>query len=70
MVGFTLNPPPRHIQNNNLTGYFSLQVTLTTVGYGDKVPKTWAGRGVAAFFAIMGISFFALPAVSITIGFH
>jgi voltage-gated potassium channel Kch len=39
-------------------------VTLTTVGYGDKVPRSWAGRGVAAFFAIMGISFFALPAVS------
>lgn len=39
-------------------------MTLTTVGYGDKVPKSWAGRGVAAFFAIMGISFFALPAVS------
>lgn len=39
-------------------------MTLTTVGYGDKVPKTWGGRAVAAFFAIMGISFFALPAVS------
>ncbi|XP_028405869.1 potassium voltage-gated channel subfamily KQT member 1-like isoform X3 [Dendronephthya gigantea] len=44
-------------------------VTLTTVGYGDKVPKSWAGRGVAAFFAIMGISFFALPAGILGSGF-
>ncbi|XP_046858233.1 variant-silencing SET domain-containing protein-like isoform X2 [Xenia sp. Carnegie-2017] len=44
-------------------------VTLTTVGYGDKVPKTWGGRAVAAFFAIMGISFFALPAGILGSGF-
>ena len=39
-------------------------MTLTTVGYGDKVPTTNGGKLVASFFAIMGISFFALPAVS------
>ena len=37
---------------------------LCTVGYGDTVPKTWAGKLIAAFCAILGISFFALPAVS------
>jgi hypothetical protein len=34
------------------------------VGYGDTVPITWAGKLIAAFCAILGISFFALPAVS------
>ncbi|XP_067835867.1 potassium voltage-gated channel subfamily KQT member 3 [Heptranchias perlo] len=37
-------------------------ITLTTIGYGDKTPKTWAGRVLAAMFALVGVSFFALPA--------
>ena len=40
------------------------QITLTTIGYGDKTPKTWTGRMLSAGFALLGISFFALPAVS------
>jgi hypothetical protein len=40
-----------------------LQITLCTVGYGDVVPQTWAGKVIAGFSAILGISFFALPAV-------
>ncbi|XP_075246771.1 potassium voltage-gated channel subfamily KQT member 1-like [Convolutriloba macropyga] len=44
-------------------------VTLTTVGYGDKVPTTSGGKIVASFFAIMGISFFALPAGILGSGF-
>nr|XP_006820358.1 PREDICTED: potassium voltage-gated channel subfamily KQT member 5-like [Saccoglossus kowalevskii] len=44
-------------------------VTLTTVGYGDKVPVTWVGKLVAAVFAIVGISFFALPAGILGSGF-
>lgn len=43
---------------------FYLQITLTTIGYGDKTPHTWLGRVLAAGFALLGISFFALPAVS------
>uniref|UniRef100_A0A2K6AY37 Potassium voltage-gated channel subfamily Q member 4 n=1 Tax=Macaca nemestrina TaxID=9545 RepID=A0A2K6AY37_MACNE len=37
-------------------------ITLTTIGYGDKTPHTWLGRVLAAGFALLGISFFALPA--------
>uniref|UniRef100_A0A3Q3JGD9 Potassium voltage-gated channel, KQT-like subfamily, member 3 n=1 Tax=Monopterus albus TaxID=43700 RepID=A0A3Q3JGD9_MONAL len=37
-------------------------VTLTTIGYGDKTPKTWAGRLLAGTFVLIGVSFFALPA--------
>lgn len=41
------------------------QITLTTIGYGDKTPRTWQGRLLAASFALLGVSFFALPAVSL-----
>jgi hypothetical protein len=41
-----------------------MQVTLCTVGYGDTVPITWPGKLIAAFCAVLGVSFFALPAVS------
>ncbi|XP_078711929.1 potassium voltage-gated channel subfamily KQT member 4-like isoform X3 [Lampetra fluviatilis] len=44
-------------------------ITLTTIGYGDKTPKTWLGRMLAAGFALLGISFFALPAGILGSGF-
>ena len=34
--------------------------TITTVGYGDVYPKTAAGRGVAVFLMLMGISLFGV----------
>ncbi|XP_078449234.1 potassium voltage-gated channel subfamily KQT member 4-like [Lampetra planeri] len=40
-------------------------ITLTTIGYGDKYPKTWPGKLLASGFALLGISFFSLPAVSV-----
>lgn len=42
-----------------------MQITLSTVGYGDAFPVTWQGKLIASGCALMGISFFALPAVSI-----
>lgn len=42
-------------------------ITLCTVGYGDTVPQTAMGKLVASFCALLGISFFALPAVSFTL---
>lgn len=50
-----------------LTYVCFFQITLTTIGYGDKTPLTWLGRLLSAGFALLGISFFALPAVSIFI---
>ncbi|XP_064381269.1 potassium voltage-gated channel subfamily KQT member 4 isoform X1 [Dromaius novaehollandiae] len=44
-------------------------ITLTTIGYGDKTPQTWLGRMLAAAFALLGISFFALPAGILGSGF-
>ncbi|KAK2498258.1 hypothetical protein MC885_008887 [Smutsia gigantea] len=45
------------------------QITLTTIGYGDKTPLTWLGRLLSAGFALLGISFFALPAGILGSGF-
>lgn len=63
------------LKTGNLLGLFyfeleicissSTQITLTTIGYGDKTPHTWQGRLLAAGFALLGVSFFALPAVSL-----
>ncbi|XP_066529849.1 potassium voltage-gated channel subfamily KQT member 4 isoform X1 [Hoplias malabaricus] len=44
-------------------------ITLTTIGYGDKTPHTWLGRLLAAGFALLGVSFFALPAGILGSGF-
>jgi len=41
----------------------SFQITVTTIGYGDTVPRTWMGKIVASCFSVFAISFFALPAV-------
>ena len=43
-------------------------VTLTTVGYGDLVPATLAGRLLAAVISLLGIGLFALPAGIISAG--
>lgn len=52
-----------------LTSTVFTQITLTTIGYGDKTPRTWQGRLLAACFALLGVSFFALPAVSTAVDF-
>ncbi|XP_075922786.1 potassium voltage-gated channel subfamily KQT member 4-like isoform X1 [Petromyzon marinus] len=44
-------------------------ITLTTIGYGDKYPKTWPGKLLASGFALLGISFFSLPAGILGSGF-
>lgn len=52
------------IQLPVLIPMFSPKVTVTTIGYGDKVPQTWIGKTIASCFSVFAISFFALPAVS------
>lgn len=39
--------------------------TLTTVGYGDVVPSTPEGKGIAIFLMLVGISFFSWVTASI-----
>jgi len=43
--------------------------TLTTVGYGDVVPITAAGKLLGAMIALIGIALFALPAGILSGGF-
>lgn len=43
--------------------------TLTTVGYGDMVPITIAGKIFTAIILLAGVAIFALPAGIITAGF-
>ena len=44
-------------------------VSLTTIGYGDKVALTPEGKFITSVFAIIGITFFALPAGILSTGF-
>ncbi|XP_077676162.1 potassium voltage-gated channel subfamily KQT member 1 isoform X3 [Eretmochelys imbricata] len=46
------------------TGTLFWMVTVTTIGYGDKVPQTWIGKTIASCFSVFAISFFALPATA------
>ncbi|KAM6160216.1 potassium voltage-gated channel subfamily KQT member 1 isoform 3-T3 [Erethizon dorsatum] len=46
------------------TGTLFWMVTVTTIGYGDKVPQTWVGKTIASCFSVFAISFFALPATA------
>jgi voltage-gated potassium channel len=43
--------------------------TLTTVGYGDVVPKTEIGRLLASVISVLGVGLFALPAGILAAGF-
>jgi voltage-gated potassium channel len=40
--------------------------TVTTVGYGDDIPMSLAGRLVAAFVMLLGIGFLTVITASIT----
>jgi voltage-gated potassium channel len=44
-------------------------VTLATIGYGDVVPQTVAGKMLGAVTALLGLGMFALPAGIIASGF-
>ncbi|KAI4825445.1 hypothetical protein KUCAC02_021125 [Chaenocephalus aceratus] len=54
-----------------LTRRYSIdtEVTVTTIGYGDKIPQTWIGKAIASCFSVFAISFFALPAGILGSGF-
>jgi voltage-gated potassium channel len=41
-------------------------VTLTTVGYGDVVPQTSLGQGIASFIMVLGYSIIAVPTGIVT----
>jgi voltage-gated potassium channel len=62
-------PEQPEFRNLFTVGYF-LQVTATTVGYGDLSPKTPTGRVVIMCFMIVGLSIFAACFSAITSAFE
>ncbi|XP_071809642.1 voltage-gated potassium channel KCNC1-like [Asterias amurensis] len=42
-------------------GFYWAIVTITTVGYGDVVPRSWLGRIIAGMTAVIGVLTLALP---------
>ena len=49
--------------------WYSL-VTMTTVGYGDKTPRTLAGKLIGGFCALTGVLTLALPVPVIASNFE
>jgi voltage-gated potassium channel len=45
-------------------------VTMTTVGFGDVVPETVAGRVIASILMIMGYGLIAVPTGIVTVKLH
>jgi voltage-gated potassium channel len=56
---------PDNFPNLGLAVWWALQ-TVTTVGYGDVVPKTVAGRVVGGVEMIIGVSFIAFVTAGVT----
>jgi voltage-gated potassium channel len=59
---------PHNFPNIGLAMWWSLQ-TVTTVGYGDVVPTTVAGRLVGAGLMVLGIGFITVITAVITSAF-
>ena len=62
-----------HLVEGGNTGFNSIPrsiywavVTLTTVGYGDVVPQTSLGQGIASFIMVLGYSIIAVPTGIVT----
>ena len=42
--------------------------TVTTVGYGDEVPQTSTGKGLAALLMVVGVAFVSVLTATVTAG--
>jgi voltage-gated potassium channel len=59
---------PQTFPNISLGLWWAIQTT-TTVGYGDLVPASVAGRLIAAFVMVVGIAFITVSTAAITSAF-
>ena len=55
--------------DNMANGLYWAMITVTSVGYGDFSPNTYAGKMLGGLFALIGCAFFALPAGILGSGF-
>ena len=62
---YVIKGPAHGFTSISLSIYWAV-VTITTVGYGDLVPQTAAGRFVAGFGMLVGYSIIAVPTALIT----
>jgi len=62
---YVIEGPAHGFTSIPLSIYWAV-VTITTVGYGDLVPQTAAGRFVASFGMLVGYSIIAVPTAIIT----
>ena len=62
---YVIEGPAHGFTSIPLSIYWAV-VTITTVGYGDLVPQTAAGRFVAGFGMLVGYSIIAVPTALIT----
>ena len=63
------NPVQPHVFSSILATMWWSVSTMTSVGYGDMVPETAAGKVFAALLAVLGVGLFALPAGILGSGF-
>ena len=68
-AGFTMTVVDHHNFPSIGAGLWWSVQTVTTVGYGDHVPITIAGRLVAALVMLVGVSFLTVITASITSAF-
>lgn len=64
-VIYVIEGPKNGFDSIPMSIYWAV-VTITTVGYGDLVPQTPAGRFIAGFGMLVGYSIIAVPAAIIT----
>ncbi|XP_046856317.1 uncharacterized protein LOC124449439 isoform X2 [Xenia sp. Carnegie-2017] len=68
ILEFWFNPDefPRSFVRGTWEGFWWAFVSMTTVGYGDRAPKTLLGRGFAVFWIMLGICIFSIFNATLT----
>ncbi len=66
IIIFTVEP---ELFNDFFDALYFMMITITTIGYGDIVPKSVIGRFIVMFTSIISVMIIALPAAIFTAGY-